>query len=224
MSNEIRVTKVGVYVEYLTNGPSAPTSLTATAASQTQINLAWTDNSSGETGFKIERSTNGVTWTQIGTASANATSYNDTGLSANTTYYYQVRAYSGLGDGPYSNTANTTTLPNAPSAPSGLTATAISQTQINLAWTDNANNEDGYKIERSADGSTGWTQIGTASVNATSYSDTGLSAATTYYYRVRAYNTGGNSSYTSTANATTQSARTPARRQWPMRRRGGGYA
>lgn len=204
MANEIRLTKIGAYVEYLTNGPAAPTSLAATAASQTQINLTWTDNASGETGFKIERSPDGSTgWTQIGTASANATSYNDTGLTANTTYYYTVRAYGTLGDGPYSNTANATTLPNAPTAPSGLSATAIGQSQINLAWTDNSSNETGFKIERSPDGSTDWTQIGTAAANATSYNDTGLSAATTYYYRMRAYNTGGNSSYTSTASATT---------------------
>ena len=93
--------------------PSAPTTLAANAASTTQINLTWTDNSSNETGFKVERSPDGSTWTQITTTAANATGYNDTtGLTANTTYYYRIRATNSAGDSSYSNTANTTTLPN----------------------------------------------------------------------------------------------------------------
>lgn len=80
---------------------------------------------------------------------------------------------------------------------------AASTSRIDLAWTDTSSNESGFKVERSADGASGWTQIGTTAANGTSYSDTGLSASTTYYYRVRAYSAWGNSSYTSTVNATT---------------------
>src|SRR5207244_3166800 len=86
--------------------PAAPTSLTATAASSSQINLAWVDNSSNESGFKIEQSTNGTTFAQIGTVAANIKSYSNTGLNASTKYYYRVRAYNSGGNSGYSNIAN----------------------------------------------------------------------------------------------------------------------
>jgi titin len=86
--------------------PTPPTSLTATAVSASQINLAWTDTSNNETGFKIERSTDGVTFTQIGTAGTNAASYSSTGLSSGMRYYYRVRAYNAAGNSSYSNAAS----------------------------------------------------------------------------------------------------------------------
>jgi len=96
--------------------------------------------------------------------------------------------------------------PPAPTAPSSLSATANSSTQITLTWTDNATNETGFRIERSADGSTGWTQIATPAANATTFANTGLTASTTYFYRVRATNATGDSAYTSVANAATLAA------------------
>ncbi|PIW97917.1 hypothetical protein COZ81_00065, partial [Candidatus Jorgensenbacteria bacterium CG_4_8_14_3_um_filter_38_10] len=72
---------------------------------------SWTDNSSGETGFKIERKTGAAgTYSQIGTAPANATSYNDTGLTASTVYYYRARAYTADVNSSYSNEKDITTL------------------------------------------------------------------------------------------------------------------
>ena len=73
-----------------------------------------------------------------------------------------------------------------PAAPSALTATVVSNYQINLAWTDNSTNESGFKIERSADGGATWTQIGTVTANIRTYNNTGLTFGTTYSYRVRA--------------------------------------
>ncbi len=184
--------------------PNAPSSLVATAVSNTEIDLTWADNSTNETGFKVERSPNGTSsWTQIATPAAGATSYNNTtGLTANTTYYYRVRATNSAGDSSYSNIANTATLPNAPSAPSALAAAASDSSDIALTWTDNSTNETGFKIERSPDAST-WTQITTVGAGVTSFTDSGLAVSTKYYYRVRAYNSGGKSGYTGTANATT---------------------
>ena len=95
------------------------------------------------------------------------------------------------------------TEPTAPVAPSNLAATVVSSLQINLTWIDNALNETGFKLERSPDGSTGWTQIATPAANVVSYADTALSAGLTYYYRIRATNGVGDSSYSAITSATT---------------------
>ncbi|MDZ7303603.1 MAG: fibronectin type III domain-containing protein [candidate division KSB1 bacterium] len=184
--------------------PAAPSNLTAVAVSNTQIDLAWTDNASNEDGFKIERATaSGGPYTQITTVGANVIIYSNTGLSANTQYWYRVRAYNAGGNSSYSNVASDTTLPNPPAAPSNLAATAVSNTQIDLNWTDNANNEDGFKIERKTGASGTFAEIATVGSNVTSYSNTGLTGNTQYFYRVRAYNTGGHSAYTDSTGATT---------------------
>ncbi|MGH7213862.1 MAG: PA14 domain-containing protein, partial [Tepidisphaeraceae bacterium] len=91
----------------------------------------------------------------------------------------------------------------APSAPSGLAASAVSAGQINLSWADNSNNENGFVIERSGNGSTGWAQVATVGTNVTSYSDKGLVGSTQYYYRVRATNEVGTSAWSNPADATT---------------------
>jgi hypothetical protein len=192
------------YFTMLKGAPAAPTSLTATPASTSQINLAWTDNASSEDGYKIERSTDGASFSQIDTVGPSVTSYASIGLSAGTLYYYRVRGYNEVGNSGYSNVASATTLSNPPAAPTGLTATAVSSTQINLAWTDNATNESLFKIERSTDG-VNFAQFTTVGANVTSYSDTGRAPSTTYYYRVRANNSGGDSGYSNVASATTQS-------------------
>jgi hypothetical protein len=90
-----------------------------------------------------------------------------------------------------------------PYAPDGLGAQGISANQINLTWTDNSIDETGFAIERSPDG-TNFAQVATVAANTTSYSDTGLSPITAYFYRVRAYNGSGDSSYTSVAEASTK--------------------
>lgn len=94
--------------------------------------------------------------------------------------------------------------PNAPDAPSSLNANTVSDSQINIDWNDNSNNEDGFIIERSTGGS--FSQIATVGANTTSYSDNGLNQLTTYTYRVAAYNNDGNSSYSNSASATTSSS------------------
>lgn len=188
--------------------PAGPTSLTATATSSSQINLAWTDNANNETGFSIERCTGSdcTDFQQITTTGANVTSFANTGLTASTTYTYRVLAYNSTGNSDYSNTASATTqaVPVVPAAPTNLTATAVSRTQINLAWTDNASNETGYYVERCKGATcTNFTRIATLGANVTTYSNTKLTRNTSYRYRVQAYNAAGASAYSNIATAKT---------------------
>lgn len=96
----------------------------------------------------------------------------------------------------------------APVAPSGLIASAASDSAIDLSWTDNADNEENFKIERSPDGSNDWVEIDTAAMDATGYTDTALNPETEYFYRVSASNVVGDSDTSNTASTTTQE--TPA--------------
>jgi hypothetical protein len=186
-----------------TTFPQAPSNLTAAAASATSVNLNWADNSSGETGFKIERKTgSGGTWAQITSVGANVTTYQDTGLTTQTTYYYRVRATNAGGDSAYSNQVSATP-PSIPVPPNNLTAASISVSQINISWADNSGNEYGFKIERKTGSGGNWGQIATVGPNITTYQDTGLSVSTTYYYRVRSYTVAGTSNPTNEASATT---------------------
>ena len=96
-----------------------------------------------------------------------------------------------------------TKLTGIPSAPSNLNAKVISKSQIDLSWTDNSQNETGFKIERKKDTSGTYTQINTIGANITSYSDIGLSSGTLYFYRVRAYSNDGDSDYSNEVSAYT---------------------
>ena len=187
--------------------PSVPTGLTATAASTTQINLTWnidaTASPNQATFYEIDSSTDNVLFSLLTSVNNPGTgSYSATGLTPATQYWFRMSSCNTVGCSARTASATaTTTL----AAPSGLTATATSSTQINLSWTDNSGNEDGFKVERSTDNST-WTEIAAnVAANSTTYSATGLTASTLYYFRVRAYRGAVNSSYTSNASATTQS-------------------
>ena len=185
--------------------PPAPSALTAAVNPATQINLAWQDNSNNEESFVIERSIDGVNFAPVTSVGANVTTYSDSGLSNSTTYFYRVLAHNAAGYSGYSNTASATTgIGNVPpEAPTDLSATAVSRSQINLVWADNATDEDGFAIERSADGRR-FSQIDVVGADTTGYFDTGLRANRTYYYRVRAFNAeAGYSDYSNIAGART---------------------
>lgn len=175
--------------------PAAPTGLSATPASATAIDLAWQDNATDEAAYEIWRSTTGAsgTYSLLASPPADGESYGDQGLTPLTEYCYQVRAI-GAGAAPASAFSNsdcaTTPAPPPPATPTGLAATAISPTRINLAWQDNATDEGGYEIRRSTGGGT-YTVLATLPADAASFSDTGLDPDTEYCYRVRATGAGG---------------------------------
>ena len=175
---------VAVYTADAT-APSVPSNLQGTAASTSQINLTWTASSDnlGVTGYRVYRNGSLV-------ASPAGTSYSDTGLSEATSYSYRVLAYDATGNesAQCGAVAVSTADATAPSVPSNLQGTAASVSQINLTWTASTDNVGvtGYKVYRNG------SQV--AMTASTSFSDTGLSEATSYSYRVLAYDAGGNES------------------------------
>lgn len=103
----------------------------------------------------------------------------------------------------FRSAAPVTTVSTVPSAPGNLAAAALSDSEISLTWSDTSSNETGFRLERSANGGN-WTEIAATGGNTTGFTDTGLVASTTYQYRIRAYNSNGNSSYSSISSATTK--------------------
>jgi hypothetical protein len=186
-----------------TTPPSAPSNLVATAISATAINLSWNESSSDESGFKIERApSSSDPFELIFTTGAGITDYANTGLSAATPYYYRISAYNGAGSSALTSVASATTQASVPTAPSNLVATATSSAQINLVWTDNSAVETGFKIERATSASGPFSLIYSTAADATSYGDSGLSVASTYYYRIYAVNASGSSNFSSITSAT----------------------
>ena len=188
--------------------PAAPTGLTATATSSTAINLGWSDNSTVETGFAVERCSGAGCsgFSQVATVSAGVTTYSDAELTPGTSYSYRVRAFNAAGSSGYSNTAGATTQPaveTVPSAPTALTATATSSSTVLLTWTVSSTDETYFRIERCKGTKCTPSYLTSVAAGATSYQDTGLARSTAYRYRVQACNAAGCSSYSSTVTVKT---------------------
>jgi chitodextrinase len=195
--------------------PTIPSGVTATAASGTQVNLSWASSSDAVSvsGYLIERC-QGISCTDFQQiANSTGTSYSDSGLTAATAYSYRSRAVNaGNNVSDYSSTASATTSGGGgdttpPTAPTGLMPTPVSSSQLNLSWTASTDNVavSGYLVERCQGAScSNFVQVGTSA--STTFADSGLSASTSYSYRVRATDAASNlSSYSSTATASTQS-------------------
>jgi fibronectin type 3 domain-containing protein len=175
--------------------PTAPSNLTATAASGTQVNLTWTNNATNQTGFHIDRASD-ISFTQnlvTQTAGANATSFVDAGLTSGATYYYRIRATNAAGDSLNSNTASVT-LPVPPAAPSNVQAVKITTSEVDITWTNNATNATGIEVFRQK-ATNNLILIASLPATATSLNDTGLvtalAAGTAYTYDVEATNLAG---------------------------------
>lgn len=124
--------------------PVTPSNLAGQVISITQINLSWTDNSTNETGFKIERKTGTGTYAVIGTVNENIQAFSDTGLSSNTSYTYRVYAYNSAGNSPsYSNEVIITTVPPTITDIDGNNYQLV--TICNQTWTQSNLNVSHYR-------------------------------------------------------------------------------
>ena len=167
----------------------APVTLSGTLQAGPQVSLGWTNTN--ETGFVLERADNGGAFAPLATLAADTLIYLDTGVAAGNSYIYQVKA-SNISGFAYSNQLSIS-VPSIPAAPSNLIATNIAATQVDLAWTDNASNEDGFVVERSADNGVIWTPAGQTAADVVTFSDTAVQPVANYLYRVYAFNLGGKS-------------------------------
>ena len=198
-----------------TTPPTAPTGLSATAASGTQINLAWTASTDNVavTGYRVERCQGATCTTFVQVATPTGTTYNDIGLTTATTYRYRVRAADAAGNfSGYTAIQNATTPDTqAPTDPTGLSATAVSPSQINLSWTAATDNVavTGYRVER-CQGATCTTFVQARDPDRHHVQRHRLTTATTYRYRVRAADAAGNlSGYSAIQNAATTDTQPP---------------
>src|SRR3989475_529576 len=195
---------------------ASPQNLQAIAGNS-QINLTWTAPSTSDiyppTNYKIYRSTSSGTETLL-TTLGSVNSYTDMSVTNGQTYYYYVTAGNPYGDSPASNEVSATpsngSSSTAPQPPTGLKATTVSPSQINLSWTAPINSGGspitGYQIQRSSDGGFSWpTLVSNTNSPSTTYSDTGLSPGINYGYRVSAINSVGGGAPSNPASATTPS-------------------
>ena len=197
--------------------PAKITGLTATKDAtngKTEIDLAWTApaaHGSAITSYTLQRKAGSGDFANISTSiGASDTSYSDTGLTPGTLYTYQIRAVNGVGNAPWSNEPSATTDNDVPAAITGMTATKSGARQVNLAWTTPASHGaalSGYRLERKA-GTGNYALVTSAiGVTDTTYSDTGLTPATKYTYRLRATNSVGDAGWSNEPFATTDKRR-----------------
>ena len=194
----------------LAGTPNSPTDLVATSVASSKISLAWKDNSTDNTNFKIYRKKDAGSWTLIKTMTADAVSFSDAGAAGNdstASYSYYIKACNAEGCSPESNTA---VGPYRPTKPVATPSTG----KIDVTWQDNSGNETGFEIYRkpgncSAAGA--WSLLNTASPNTEQYSDSAVTTGAAYSYRVRSFHRSpgmpyayGYSMYTGCVSATAQ--------------------
>lgn len=200
--------------------PVAPSGLAARSVAYNAVSIGWTDNSSNESGFKVERSADGVNFTEIASLGSGAVSYSDAAVSAKASYYYRVRAFNSVGGSPYSSTLAVTTPdvppppPAPPASPSSVAATNNANGTALVYWSDASSNESSFEVRRetfSSKRGTWGSAILAATVpsNVTSFVD--QTGNGTYRYTVRAVNAGGGSGYVGPASVTVSGGATTSR-------------
>jgi poly(3-hydroxybutyrate) depolymerase len=179
------------------SGLAAPTNLAASNATANSMQLTWT-GVSGAAGYNVYRGS-----TKVNSALVTGTSYTDSGLAASTSYTWTVKAVTSAGaESPASSAVSATTSAasgGAPAAPTGVTAGSPTSSSMVISWTA-VSGASGYNVYR------GSTKVNSALVTTTSFTDTGLAAATNYSWTVKAVNSSGTESAASSAASGTTSA------------------
>ncbi|MDQ7816899.1 MAG: LamG-like jellyroll fold domain-containing protein [Melioribacteraceae bacterium] len=187
--------------------PNPPVLSTASNITQTSFRITWTASANTVKYFldvAIDNQFNNILSNYNNRDVGNVTSFMVTGVTANATFYCRLRAYNAIGFSGNSNVVAVTTLPNAPSAPVAITATDLKETSFTAKW-NASSGATGYYLDIAIDGSFNsiLSNYNNKDVgNVISYSVTGLATNFTYYYRVRAYNTGGTSGNSNTITVT----------------------
>lgn len=180
--------------------PLPPSELVATGNSVAgTISLTWTDNSTGETGFIIQRQVDGGEWNDnYDSVESNVGSYTDNNLGGgplpNGMYVYRIVAFNSNGNSNPSNESSTLIASAAPDAPSNLAA-SLDGFDITLTWVDNSDNEEKFVLERQVDSGSFTVIANNIPANTETYFDTGLQPLHTYTYRIKAANNYGDSDY-----------------------------
>ena len=187
--------------------PSAPIDLVATYEEDTGVSLSWTDTSSDETGFRVERMPQGYTFALLATTPADTTSLADaTRLYPSTTYTYRVRAFNDGGNSAWSNEDSITTsdrlpVPAPPLAPTELRAEALEDGTVWLSWKDRSADEVGFALQRT-DGGAVFGPLAYPRPDVTSWIDATVHPGWPCAYRVAAFSLRGPSPWSDTATAT----------------------
>lgn len=185
--------------------PAAPSNLHLVNLWARKVDLRWIDNSNNESGFFVAVSIDGVTWGNAAVTGANDSDCRIDGLLPRNRYYFKVRAGNDAGYSDYSTMLTVDTPDEVPAAPSALVVANTYQTKIDLNWSDNADNESAYYVERSENGGASWSFVSKPlPPNSISFRDKDLTPNRTYHYRVRCQNAVGYSEYSDVTSGKTK--------------------
>ncbi len=163
--------------------PVPPSNVKAVATTPSSAKITW-DKVTGATNYEVWRATSPTgTYARIGLTAA--TSFTNTGLTTNTTYYYKVRTYQAIGGKSYYSTWSAiVSAKPIPAPPGNVKATTMSSSSVKITW-NTVTGAKNYEVWRATSPTGTYTRVGMTA--ATSFTNTGLTVNTTYYYKVRAY-------------------------------------
>ena len=182
------------------NTYSAPTNLIATVSNSSEITLSWTDQSTIETGFVIERAANGSTFGALDTVAADITTYTDAQITEGIDYQYRVYALVGSTNTDATNVATAGILTH----PENLSVSSINSSTIRIAWDYSGNNASHYVIERQQ-GSGSFVRLDSIAIgDSQQYSDNTVEEALHYAYRIKTTDPNRSSDYSQSVQTTTK--------------------
>jgi predicted phage tail protein len=185
--------------------PADPTGIAVLRHSVDSLRILWEDNADNETAYEVERRSESGLFAMVASLPPGTQETIDSGLPQSTMFTYRVRAVNAYGSSAYTLETGDTT-PHVPATPEGLAAVMISDDSLQLSWTDRADNETGYQVERRGPGEADFRLIVLLPPDAEAYLDVGLVRGSTYRYRVRAVGEFADSAYSEEAVGVTGQA------------------